>query len=106
MPNTFVVYQLLCCSILKNLQCLICYTRHKRTTLLAMLTREQLCQCSWFGGLSWLLLEGADLSSVLLPGDEEEEDVDERPGPGGFLKLLFIPADKENTKTLVQSRMG
>lgn len=58
--------------------------------------------CSWFGGLSWLLLAAADLSSVLLPGNEEEEeekDEEKEPGPDGLLRLLFIPADR-NRKIL------
>lgn len=55
------------------------------------LTGEQLCEFSWFGGLSWLLLAFVDLPSVLLPGhEEEEEDEEEEPG---LLRLLFIPAD-------------
>lgn len=64
----------------------------RRQTAVTSLTAGQLCDCSWFGGLSWLLLAGADLSSVLLPGTEEEEE----PDPAGLLRLLFLPAD--NTK--------
>lgn len=65
----------------------------------ASLTGEQVFEGSWFSSLSWLLLAGVGLSSVLLPGNEDEED--EEAGPAGLFKLLFIPADnRHKTETL------
>lgn len=60
-------------------------------TLMMPLTGEQLYKCSWFGGFSWLPA-GADLSSDFLLATEVEEE----PGPAGFLRLLFIPAENKN----------
>lgn len=59
------------------------------------LTGEQLCEFSWFGGLSWLLLAFVDLSSVLLPGHEEEKENEKRSlAPLGC--SFFTPADKRH----------
>lgn len=41
------------------------------------------------------MLAVVDLSSDLCPDheeEEEEEDEEKEPGPAGFLRLLFIPA--------------
>lgn len=77
--------------------CSVCIDITERTALSTSLTGEQLCECSRFGGLSWLLLLGVGLSSVLLPGnEEEEEDEEEELGPDGLLRLLLIPADKRH----------
>lgn len=66
----------------------------ERRELMACFTTEQLCEASWFGESSWLLLAFVDLSSVFLPGHDEEEE----PGPDGLLRLLFIPADSRYRK--------